>query len=190
MQITVTPLAEARVVVLPPDIVWLKADGTPAGPGESGVVGDFRLSTRAADGPVGGLVAANPLRSATLMLLFTDVRCDAFELRPEHRGDRRGWPGDGFDVNTALGEAPLGSKLWLYRRSTLSEQIGMQVAAEAKRALSPLLTQQAVVRIDTSYDLDIEGDALRLSIDMYGRDGRKTYADRFDFLWSRSDGGL
>ncbi|WP_058617629.1 phage GP46 family protein [Methylobacterium indicum] len=190
MQITVTPLADTRVVVLPPDIVWLKADGTPAGPGESGVVGDFRLSTRAADGPVGGLVAANPLRTATLLLLFTDIRCESFELRPEHRGDRRGWPGDGFDIDTAAGEAPLGSKLWLYRRSILSEQVGMQVAAEAKRALSPLLRQQAVARIDTAYVLDIEGDALGLPIDMYGRDGRKVYADRFDFLWSRSDGGL
>ncbi|ACL57415.1 phage GP46 family protein [Methylobacterium nodulans] len=190
MQLTITPLADARVVVLPPDIVWLRIDGAPAGRGESGVVGDFRVSTRAADGPVGGLVAANPLRTATIMLLFSDCRVEVHELRPEHRGDRRGWVGDGFDVDTANGEAPLGSKVWLYRRETLSAQIAMQVAAEAKRALNPLLMQRAVARIDTGYDLILENDLLMLFVDLYGRDGRKVYSDRFDMFWGRSDGGL
>ncbi|GJD65181.1 phage GP46 family protein [Methylobacterium frigidaeris] len=178
MQFTLTPLAEAGVAVLPPDIVW------------NGTVGDFAVSTDPADGPVGGLVAANPLRTAILLLLFTDARADPRDLRFEHRGDARGWPGDGFDVDTANGEAPLGSLLWLYRRRELSDLTAREIAAEAERALKPLLDQGAATTVTASATADKVGGRVLLSVGVYGRDGSEAYAAKFDLLWKRADGRL
>ena len=178
MHQTLTPLADAGVDVLPPDIVW---DGT---------VGDFALSAGGDNGGAGGLVAANPLRTAILLLLFTDARAESYELRSEHRGDRRGWVGDGFDIDRSAGAAPLGSKLWLYRRHELTDLTGLEMAAEAKRALQPLIDQRAVVRIEAAATVDKARGRVLLTVNLYGRDGREAYADKFDLLWRRADGGL
>lgn len=173
MQLTITPLAEAGVEVLAPDIVW------------NGFSGDFALSTDPANGPVGGLEARSPLATAVLMLLHTDMRAGPDELRHEHGGDARGWPGDGFDIDTAKGEAPLGSKLWLYRRHELTDQTAMAVKAEIHRALHPLLKQGAVARIDVTVEAQKAEGRLAATIALYGRDGRAVYATKFDALWRR-----
>jgi len=178
MQLTLTPLADAGVAVLPPDIVW------------NGIVGDFALSAGGDEGGAGGLRAANPLATAVIMLLFTDARAETYDLRAEHRGDRRGWVGDGFDVDTAQGEAPLGSKLWIFRRHELTDLTGMEMAAEAERALQPLITQGAVVTIKTAATVNKAAGRIALRIALYGRDGREAYSDQFDLLWRRADGGL
>ena len=178
MQLTLTPLADEGVSVLPFDIVW------------NGFVGDFAVSAGGDDGPAGGLKAANPLRTAVILLLFSDARADPSALRFEHRGDRRGWPGDGFDVDTAGGEAPLGSWLWLYRRAALLDTTADEIAAEAERALQPLVRQGAVVRIDASAVADKAAGRVNLTVSLYGRDGQMAFADKFDILWRRADGGL
>jgi len=178
MKLSLTPLAEAGVIVLPPDIVW------------NGYSGDFAVATSPEQGGVGGLVARNPLATAVLMLLFTDARAEPYQLTDAHGGDRRGWVGDGFDIDTAAGEAPLGSTLWLYRRAVLSDMTGREVEAEAKRALKPLIDQGAVVRIDATAEVDFIAESLRLRIALYGRDGLRSYAEQFDILWRRADGGL
>ncbi|MCJ2143745.1 phage GP46 family protein [Methylobacterium sp. E-066] len=178
MQLTLTPLADAGVSLLPFDIVW------------NGIVGDFAVSTGGDDGPAGGLVSANPLRTAVLLLLFTDARADAASLRFDHRGDRRGWPGDGFDIDAAAGEAPLGSLLWLFRRSALLDATGAQIEAEVQRALKPLIRQGAAARITTSAVVDKANGRVALSVGLYGRDGSQSYSDKFDILWRRADGGL
>lgn len=176
MQLTVTPLEDAGVAVLPPDIVW------------NGFVGDFAISTKPADGGVGGLVARNPIETAVLLLLFTDAQADPTDLTFEQHGDRRGWVGDGFDVDTANGEAPLGSRLWLFRRSVLNAGTLQAIEDEARRALQPLIDQQVVVRIDVSGSTDPASNRLILAVNLYGRDGTKVYAARFDPLWKRADG--
>lgn len=178
MQLTLTPLADAGVALLPPDIVW------------NGVVGDFAVVASATDGPAGGLVAANPLRTAVILLLFSDARAEASDLRVEHRGDRRGWPGDGFDVDTAGGEAPLGSLFWLFSRRELSDATGMEIEAEAERALQPLVRQGAAARIAASAVIDKTAGRVALAVGIYGRDGSRSYSDKFDILWRRVDGGL
>lgn len=178
MQLVLTPLADAGVALLPPDIVW------------DGRVGDFAVSVSAAQGPVGGLQATNPLTTAILLSLFTDARVETGDLRIEHRGDRRGWPGDGFDVDTAAGEGPLGSCLWLFRRSVLLDATGMEVEAEAERALQPLVRQGAAASVKASASVDKAAGRVALSVAIYGRDGAQSYASKFDILWRRIDGGL
>lgn len=178
MRLTLTPLADAGVEVLPPDIVW------------DGRVGDFAVSAGGDDGPAGGLVAANPLRTAVLMLLFTDARAETEELRFEHAGDRRGWVGDGFDVDRTRGETALGSKLWLFRRHEMTDLTGLEMAAEVQRALQPLIDQGAAVRVEALPEVRKAEGMIAMAINLYGRDGRVSYAEKFDVLWKRADGRL
>ena len=180
MQLTITSLEAAGVDTLPPDIVF------------DAFAGDFAVSTDPADGGPGGLVARNPIRTAVLMLLFTDVAVDPKDLRFEHRGDRRGWVGDGFDIRTELGEAPLGSRLWLYRREVLVSAVKqptlMRIEADARLALQPLIRQGAAARIDVAGTADGPNGRISLSIGVYGRNGRQLYTEKFDTLWRRADG--
>ena len=188
MLLTLTPLADAGVVALPPDIVWLKDDGTPAGSG-FGTVGDFGISNSIADGP-GGLVAKDPIRSAVILLLFTDCRVEGYEIDAGRAGDQRGWPGDGFDLDTNNGEQALGSKLWLLRRMDLNDQTALWAQAEAKRALGPLIVQGACVRVDASAEPDYARDTMRMAIALYGRDGSAVFNEKFDLLWKLATGGV
>lgn len=165
--LTITPLETAGVQVLPFDIVW------------DGARGDFVVSAR------DGLQAESPLKTAVTMLLFSDVRGTDSEMERADESDKRGWFGDGVDVATADGEAPLGSRLWLYRREALTDAIARKFDDEARRCLQPLIDQGAVARIDVSATV-IGLETLRLTVDLYGRDGAKAFSDRFDILWSNS----
>lgn len=180
MQLTITSLGDAGVDVLPPDILF------------DGVVGDFAVSTDPSDGGVGGLVARNPYRSAVVMLLFSDVGVDPSDLRFEHHGDRRGWVGDGFDHRGDYGEQPLGSRLWLYRRSVLVSSVRqptlMMIEADARLALQPLVKQGAAAKVTVAGTADAAPGRIGLDIAVYGRGDRQLYADRFDFLLRRADG--
>ena len=187
MLLTLTPLADAGVVALPPDLVWQKADGSRA-EATYGVRGDFALAVTAADGP-GGLEAKNPLQTAVIALLFTDVRVEGYEIDAGRAGDQRGWPGDGFDVDPTAGEQPLGSKLWLLRRKDLNDQTAMWAQAEAKRALAPLKAQGLAVKIEATATPDYAADTLWLAIALYGRDGAQIYAAKFDLIWKLATGG-
>lgn len=164
--LTITPLETAGVELLPPDIVW------------NGVAGDFVLAN-------GTLQSSDPIKTAVVMLLFTDARGSDDQMRRADETDKRGWVGDGFDVDRARGETDLGSRLWLLRREALTEAIARDFQDEATRALQPLIAQGAVVRIDVTAEAITEppGNLLRLLVNLYGRDGARRYADRFDILW-------
>lgn len=149
----------------PPDIGW------------SGTVGDF------IEDPVFGLVTGNPIRSAILTLLYTNVACDPSELRFEHGGDRRGWAGDGFGIDPRRGEQPLGSTLWLLRRQKLNPVIARKAEVEAVRALQPLVRQQIATSVKASGAIADANDRLELAIDLTAKDGRPVFSDRFDILW-------
>lgn len=187
MLLTLTPLADAGVVALPPDIVWLAPNGTIAGT-SFGTVGDFAIAETIANGP-GGLVAKNPLRTGVILCLMSDCRVERYEIDAGRAGDQRGWPGDGFDVDTGVGEQALGSKLWLLRRMDLNEQTALWAQAEARRALQPLITQGAAVRADAVATPDYARDAMVLDVALYGRDGAAVYTEKFDLLWKLATGG-
>ncbi|MGG5811480.1 phage GP46 family protein [Falsiroseomonas sp. CW058] len=58
----------------------------------------------------GALLTAAALETAVIVSLFTDARADPGDRLPPGETDRRGWWGN------ALGD-PVGSRLWLLRRS-------------------------------------------------------------------------
>lgn len=180
MRLDLSPLAPEELPVLPFDIVW------------EGARGDFAIEDDPARQGAGGFRQRAPIASAVIMLLFSDARCAVADLKLGLGGDRRGWPGDGFDVRTDLGEAPLGSLLWLRRRSTLVDATPAQIAADALAALQPLVTQRAAAEVKASARiLDKALGAVELDVEVIGRDGTQSYAGRFGPLWARIgfDGG-
>ena len=127
-----------------------------------------------------------------LILLFSDVRVDPRDLRYEMHGDRRGWVGDGFDVRADLGEAPLGSRLWLYRRSVLVTAVRqptlMAIEADASLALQPLVRQGVAAKVTVKGSQDPANGRISLDVGVFGRGGRQLFSEKFDTLWRRPDG--
>jgi phage gp46-like protein len=170
MSISTRVLAEPAAIP-PPDIVW------------NGLRGDFALVSGTGQGPRGGLRGGQAFATAVALLLFTDAQCADSELTIFMAGDRRGWAGDGFDLDATAGETPLGSKLWLYRRSELTDETGRKIEDEARRVLQTLIDQQACARIDLAAAVDAPGGRVMLDIEIYGKTGAKLFAKKFDDLW-------
>lgn len=132
----------------------------------------------------GGLQAEAALDTAVVLCLFTDRFCP-----PDHplawlieNDDSRGWWGDGVDVRADLGEAPLGSLLWLLARATATQENAQWAQTFALDGLSPLIGQGAVVRVDAQAYLH-PPSRIDLAVQIYGRDGAQIYARQFDDLW-------
>ncbi|WP_438278071.1 phage GP46 family protein [Nitrobacter sp.] len=136
----------------------------------------------------GGLRAKAALHTSVIQLLFTDKR-----IADDHplqylvaNGDPRGWWGDGVDVRGDLHETDLGSLLWVFERSILTEDIRRWVEAIALDALAPLIKQLAAVRIEAKASAEFALNRLDLAIQIYGRDGRQVYDNRFEDIWKQT----
>jgi phage gp46-like protein len=138
----------------------------------------------------GGLQAEAALQSAVILCLFTDRRCP--EGHPlsylVENDDPRGWWGDAVDVRADMGEAPMGSLLWLLARAQATPDIALWAQTFALEALAPLIGQQAVARVDAQAVL-VAPSRINLFVQLYGRDGQSVYARRFDDLWREAISG-
>jgi phage gp46-like protein len=170
MAITTRALSDPQAIPAP-DIIW------------NGVRGDFALAVAPGHGPRGGLRGGEAFATAVCLLLFTDAQIDDSELTVFMGGDRRGWAGDGFDIDATAGETALGSKLWTYRRAVLVAETGHAVEDEARRVLQTLIDQKACARIDAAATVDAPNGRLTLALDFYGEDGARVFALKFDDLW-------
>lgn len=168
----IIPVAEAAEPYRAPDLVF------------DGVAADLVLNSLLhADNP-GDLQSEQGLATQVLICLMTDRRVEASELRD---GDtNRGWIGDSFD--TMDGETPLGSRLWLLRRSALTDGIEALAESYVREALQPLLDQQAVVRADVTVTADRMANRLDVTVALYGRDGAQVFNNRYELLWRQSNG--
>jgi phage gp46-like protein len=164
--IRIIPLGAEAPPQLSPDLVW------------NGVTGDLAVS-----GP--GLRSQQQLATAVLICLMTDRRVDPSELRD---GDEnKGWPGDAAFIRRT--GRPLGSRLWLLRRRTVSEAETPRLAEDyAREALQTLIDQEACVRVDAVATADPVRNRLDLDIALYGRDGAAVYQQKFGVLWEQLDG--
>jgi len=136
----------------------------------------------------GGLRAKAALHTAVILCLFTDKRLPADHplLKYVDGADRRGWWGDGADVRGDLGETEMGSWLWVFERTVLTEEMRRWVEDVTRDALSPLLRQGAVVRIDVQASAQFAVNRCDLAIQLYGRDGSAVYDQRFADIWKQS----
>jgi len=128
----------------------------------------------------GGLQAAAALETAVILCLFTDARCPGnHPLAKWAGGDLRGWWGDG------LGDAPLGSLLWLLERAAMVNGIERWAETLSADALQTLVTQGAVAKVVTSATKLAAGNGLYLDIALYAKDGTVSYAKKFELLWQQ-----
>ncbi|MEN5084252.1 phage GP46 family protein [Bosea sp. TWI1241] len=134
-------------------------------------------------GSRGGLQAKAGLATAIIIALFTDKRAPEGAMLDD--GDRRGWFGDRIDVREDLGEADLGSWIWLYERSALTDALPARVRDAAVEALEPIRLQGAVARFDVSVEMDRAADRLDLLVDAFSQDGTKSFSQRFALLWNQ-----
>lgn len=136
----------------------------------------------------GGLRAVAALHTTVVLLLFTDKRLpDDHPLRYLLEGaDQRGWWGDGVDVQADRGETELGSWLWVFERSILTDYIIRWVEAVAIDGLMPLINQNIAARIAAQATAEKALDRCDLAVQIYGRDGSKIYDARFDDIWQQS----
>ena len=135
----------------------------------------------------GGLRAKAALHTAVVLALFSDVRCpDNHPLFYLADGDPRGWWGDGIDVREDLGEAPLGSLLWLLERAPLTSEIVSRWApAFTQDALALLLKQGVATRLEVETAANELQSRLEITVRLYGRDGARIFDERFAAVWQQ-----
>ncbi|NEJ81797.1 hypothetical protein GR268_34705 [Rhizobium leguminosarum] len=168
----IIPADDAEEPYRSPDLGW------------NGLIGDLILNPLTHPTAPGDFRAEQGLATQVLICLMTDRRVEDSELRD---GDEnRGWIGDSYDVME--GETPIGSRLWLLRRSALYEGIEIKAQDYAIEALQPLITQGAAARATAIAIADRTANRLDLTVALYGRDGTRIYDKKFELLWRQIDG--
>lgn len=152
--------------------------------GWDGVMGDLIINGFDHATAPGDLRAEQGLATQVLILLMTDRRVEASELRDDEQN--RGWVGDSFDRMD--GEGQLGSRLWLLARRSLYDGIEIDAQDYALEALQPLIDQGAVATISAVATMDKASNRLDLAIALYGRDGAAIYNQKYALLWRQIDG--
>ena len=152
---------------LSPDLVW-DADAAWA---------DMALTTATPS----DLQANSALLTAIIICLFTDARASRAEA--DGSSDLRGWWGDSIDLDP--GEAPLGSKLWLLMRSTLTDATAAKAIGYTKAALAPLIASGAVGRFVVDAAANILNQRLDLTVLAYAPNGGQIFGQKFAVIWTQ-----
>lgn len=162
-----------------PELLWNTEWSAAEGYGDWALAGsDEKLN-------VGGLAADEELETAVILCLFTDRYCPPTHPLAKYieANDPRGWWGDGIDVRADLGEAPLGSLLWLIERSVVTDDTARWAEMLAMDALAPMIGQRSIVKaVATAYPLPAQ-NRMDLRIQLYGQDGATIYDRRFQNIW-------
>lgn len=143
---------------------------------------DWKLAGPNAPGNAYGLAADHALNTAILLSLFTWRRAEAYDQLPSGT-DPQGWWGDLVDIDDASSEAPLGSRLWLLRRSTLNAETARLAESYAYEALQPLVAQGAVAEFVCTATADPVKGFLVLEVSAYSQSGQQIYNQKFERIW-------
>lgn len=80
------------------------------------------------------------LKNAILISLFTDARANSDDKLPTQTNDLRGWWGDAFASEINGVARPIGSKLWLLKRSKITSETILKVQDYGNEALKWLVS--------------------------------------------------
>lgn len=163
------------------------------------VAADYAYADLAIADPVetmnrGGLRSREALQTAVLIQLFSDARARDEDVLPDMLDpDRRGWWGDSVGRVPEQGQANIGSRLWLLRRSPLTPDTAVIAAEMVHEALQPIVDQGAVshfeVETESSYmrlaTSAPETGVLAIAVRGYDTDGQRSYDQRFEVLWDQ-----
>lgn len=126
---------------------------------------------------VGGLQSLDPLATAVILQMETDLRKPDYEDNSD--GYRAGWHGDTFDLDEAAGERPAGSLMYLLRRAALTEENRQKAVVYATQAMQPLLVQGAIASHDITAEIDYQNGYLKVRIVLFASTGKSIYANDF-----------
>lgn len=153
-----------------PDCVW------------NGAYGDMAVAPLAEPGNPLGLLARDPLLTALVLALESDARGERDPLDP-YAYDVRGWAGDGFDIDKARGEAPLGSTTWLAWRHPTDDENARRVGDAALVALKPLQDQGVIGDVEVTATPDPASNRIVRTIRIARPDGTELYSGPYAGLW-------
>lgn len=152
--------------------------------GWDGVEGDLILNALTHPTAPGDFRAEQGLATQILIHLMTDRRVEESELR--HGESNRGWLGDSFDIQD--GEGPLGSRLWLLRRTAITDETPVLVEDYVREALQPLIDQEAIVSLDVTVTVYKPANRVDWLVNTYGRDGERSFNGKFQLFWEQLNG--
>jgi len=126
---------------------------------------------------LGGLQALDDLGTAILIQLGTKKRLpDEFD---SISGERGGWHGDTFDIETENGERELGSLLWTLERGPVSYDVARLAEDYAADALQTLIDQGVVGSFQIDGTADLVMGRLTLRIQAYDPAGESIFKHSF-----------
>jgi phage gp46-like protein len=137
--------------------------------------------------PSGALDDTEELATAVRIALGTDALADPDEELPGFDDDRKGWWAD-LDAGQIWDGWPIGSKIWLYRRSKIVGQTLAKLEGAIRDALQPMIDRAIFSRVDVSLERDT-ADANRVAgtVIIY-RGPRPVIALRYASLWAEVEG--
>jgi phage gp46-like protein len=132
--------------------------------------GDWTISN-------GALASSDDLGTAVLISLFSDRQANDDDVIPDGSTDRRGWWGD------LEQEKPLGSRLWLLSRSTLSDEVAKLAVIYAKEALQWLIDDLVAESVTVTATPD-GVKMLLLSVTINRKSGAQSY--QYGWAWNQA----
>ncbi|MFG6500137.1 phage GP46 family protein [Sulfitobacter sp. 1A15106] len=128
------------------------------------------------------------LLTSIILCVFSDARAPDDRDLPTSADDRRGWWGDQVDVRAEDGETELGSLLWLYERSAITDETLKGIKDTVYDSLQTLEDQGAIASRAVEVEADRGSGHVYIEINVYSRDGQKRYSQRFSRLWGQVSG--
>jgi phage gp46-like protein len=122
------------------------------------------------------------LKTAVLVSLFSDKRASIDDVLPQEGASRRGWWGDNF---TDIPHDQIGSKLWLFERESITQDVVNGVKEAAEESLQWLIDDNIASKIDVETEVMALGstnDTIALGIIIHKPDGTKEIIN-FENVW-------
>ena len=130
------------------------------------------------------LYSGQQLHSSVILQLFTNSRSYDDDILPSG-SNRQGWWGNTVGVDTELGQGEIGSRLWLYTRSVLTNSVVEDIKRECERSLQIFVTQGVVASVVVEANADITNGCVVISIQLLSDDGIAIYNKKFQRYWGQ-----
>lgn len=159
------------------DTIWIEDDDG------FGSYGDWLLVEET--GPEKGSLRANSaLHTATTLCVFTDARLPDDWNTKDGSLDPRGWWGNDLKLDGEL-DFEIGSLLWWYRRSPLTQDVVNGVHDTVLQSLSILKDSGAVAKTTVDVQLRKDLSGITIKIMHYDVDGVEVYRQPFGVIWNQ-----
>lgn len=123
------------------------------------------------------LLSGNDLETAVYISLFSDQLASADDVIPDGTTDRRGWWGDEGET------VPIGSRLWLLSRSTLTTAVALLAQNYITEALQWLITDGVAANVTVTTQI-MSLSMLGAVIQIFKTDGTAPVTLKYSWAWA------